>query len=356
MKLAQIAAFLNAQISGDPSLEITGISTIETAQPGHLTFLSNPRYTRFLTTTLASAVILNDPSQLPAHLAGVVVENPYLNFARALELFHRPVDFPRGIHPLALVSDKSNIGIDVSVGPFAVIGDEVTIGDRVTILSHSTIYPETTIGDDTFIHSHCVVRERCSIGNRVILQNGVVVGSDGFGYARDANGGWHKIPQTGAVIIEDDVEIGAGSVIDRATLGATTIRRGAKIDNLVQVGHSSIVGENTLLCAQVGLAGSTEVGNHVILGGQVGVAGHLKIGDRVVATAQSGIPNSVSENTVVSGYPAIENRSWLRSSAVFAQLPALQRELRKMQQRIADIEKLVDAQPTPSDPQKSDQS
>ena len=338
MKLAHIAEYLNASTSGDPDLEITGISTIETAQPGHLTFLSNRRYAKHLETTLASAVILSDPSELPSRLAGIVSGNPYLDFARALDLFHTPLDIPRGIHPLAVVSDSARIGDDVSIGPFVVIGDNVTLGNRVTILSHSTIYPETSIGNDSFVHSHCVVRERCTLGERVILQNGVVVGSDGFGYAKDANGRWFKIPQTGGVLIEDDVEIGAGSVIDRATLGTTVVRRGAKIDNLVQVGHSSKVGEDTLLCAQVGLAGSSEIGRNVILSGQVGVAGHLRIGDGVIATAQSGIPNSVPDGQVVSGYPAIENRAWLRSSAVFAHLPTLQRQLREMQRRLTAIE------------------
>jgi UDP-3-O-[3-hydroxymyristoyl] glucosamine N-acyltransferase len=341
MKLAQIARHLDARMTGDPDLEITGISTIETAQPGHLTFLSNRRYAKYLETTLASAVILSDPNELPAHLAGIVSDNPYLSFARALELFHRPVEFPRGIHPLAVVAESASLGLDVSVGPFSVVGENVILGDRVTILSHSTIYPETSIGADSFVHSHCVVRERCTLGRRVILQNGVIVGSDGFGYARDSENRWHKIPQTGGVIIEDDVEIGAGSVIDRATLGASIVRRGAKIDNLVQVGHSSQVGEDTLLCAQVGLAGSTEVGKNVILSGQVGAAGHLRIGDGVIATAQSGIPNSVPDGQVISGYPAIENRAWLRSSAVFAQLPSLQKEMRRMQKRLTQLEQSI---------------
>lgn len=339
MKLGAIAERLGAVVKGDANLEITGIATIETAQTGELTFLNNPRYTRFLASTLASAVILKDPADLPPHLAALLVPNPYFTFAQALELFHQPITLPKGIHPLALVAPSARIGTDVTVGPFSVIGDGAAIGDRVTILSNSTIYPEAVIGHDSRVHSQCVVREKCRLGERVILQNGVVVGSDGFGYAKDQNERWHKIPQTGIVIIEDDVEIGAGSVIDRATLGATIIRRGTKIDNLVQIGHSCTVGEDTLLCAQVGLAGSTEVGNHVILGGQVGAAGHLRIGDRVVATAQTGIPNSVSEDKLISGYPAIENRAWLKSSAIFAQLPALQKEVRQLRQRLEEIEK-----------------
>lgn len=338
MKLGEIALALGTEIVGDPDLEITGAAPIETAQSGQLTFLSNPKYTKHVATTNASAIILQDADNLPSHLSALVSPNPYLVFAQTLDLFHQPIEHPSGVHELAQVSSSARIGLDVSIGPFVVIGDDAVIGDRVTILSHTTIYPGTAIGDDCFIHSHCVVRERCVLGQRVILQNGVVVGSDGFGYAKKSDHSWFKIPQTGGVILEDDVEVGAGSVIDRATIGSTVVRRGAKIDNLVQVGHSSTVGEDTLLCAQVGLAGSTQVGNQVILGGQVGAAGHLKIGDRVIATAQTGIPNSVPDDRIISGYPAIENRAWLKSSAVFAQLPSLQREMRQMKARIEELE------------------
>lgn len=338
MKLSEIGFALSCQIIGDPDLEITGVATIETAQDGQLTFLSNPRYGRYLSSTLASAIILKDPQDCPAHRSALISSNPYLTFAHALGLFFSPLEYRRQIHPLAVVSPSARLGTNVTAGPFTVISDGAVIGNNVTILAHTDIYPEAEIGEDTFIHSQCVVRERCVVGKRVILQNGVVVGSDGFGFAKDANASWHKIPPTGNVVVEDDVEIGAGSVIDRATIGSTVVRRGTKIDNLVQVGHGSIVGEDTLLCAQVGLAGSTLVGNQVILGGQVGAAGHLKIGDRVVATAQTGIPKSVPEGQVISGYPAIENRAWRKSSAIFAQLPALQRELKALQRRIEALE------------------
>ena len=338
MKLSQIALALACELDGDPNLEITGIATIETAQTGDLTFLSNARYKRALASTRASAVILRDLTDRPPKLAAVVSPNPYLTFAQALPLFHQPVAHPPGIHPLAVIAPTARIGVNVSIGPFSVISDHVSIADNVTILSHTSIYPEAQIGEGSFIHSHCVIRERCRLGRRVILQNGAIIGSDGFGYAKDSRGAWQKIPQTGNTIIEDDVEIGAGTTVDRATLGSTVIGKGTKIDNLVQVGHSTSVGEDTLLCAQVGLAGSTRVGNQVILGGQVGAAGHLKIGDRVVATAQSGIPNSIPDDQVVSGYPAIENRLWLKSSSVFAQLPGLQRQLRRAEQRIDVLE------------------
>ena len=219
----------------------------------------------------------------------------------------------------------------MSIGPYTVIGDNVILGDNVSILSHCAIYQGAQVGHGVMIHTHCVIREGCRIGDRVILQNNVVIGSDGFGYAKRQDNSWLKIRQAGVVIIEDDVEIGAGASIDRATIGSTIISKGTKIDNLVQIGHGSFVGQNTLLCAQVGLAGSTRIGNEVILSGQVGVAGHLEIGDRVVATAQTGIPNSVEAGKIISGYPAIENRDWLKSSAIFAQLPKLQREIQGTQ-------------------------
>ena len=338
MKLKEIARALGCELKGDPELEIAGLASIETARPGDLTFLSNARYHRHLATTLASAIILESPADLPASLSALLSPNPYLSFAQALSLFHSPITHPRGIHPTAVIAPTARIGQNVAIGPFSVIGDRVTLGDDVTILSHCSLYPEVEIGGHSFIHSHCVIRERCRLGRRVVLQNHVVIGSDGFGYARHSDASWQKIPQTGTVVIADDVEIGAGAIIDRASIGATTIGRGTKIDNLVQIGHSSTVGEDTLLCAQVGLAGSTQVGNQVILGGQVGAAGHLKIGDRVVATAQTGIPNSVSDDTVISGYPAIPNRDWLRSSAIFARLPALQRELKDLRRRLEALE------------------
>jgi UDP-3-O-[3-hydroxymyristoyl] glucosamine N-acyltransferase len=338
MKLKEIANSLGCELKGNPELEISGLASIESAGPGDLTFLSNPRYHKHLATTLASAVILENDADLPGTISALLSPTPYLSFAQALALFHSPAQHPRGIHPTAVIASGARIGQNVAIGPFSIIGDRVAIGNDVTILSHCTLYPEAEIGDQSFIHSHCVVREKCRLGRRVVLQNHVVVGSDGFGYARHPNASWQKIPQTGTVVIEDDVEIGAGAIVDRASIGATTIGRGTKIDNLVQIGHGSTVGEDTLLCAQAGLAGSTHVGNQVILGGQVGAAGHLKIGDRVVATAQTGIPNSVPADTVISGYPAIPNRDWLRSSAIFAKLPALHRELRDLRRRLERLE------------------
>src|SRR6266508_1508839 len=307
MKIKELAAKLNCEFVGDQETSITSVAPIENAQPGDLTFLSNRKYRRYLGATGASAIILENAEDRPEGKA-------------------------------AIISPSADIGENVSIGPYSVIGDDVVIGDNVSILAHCVIYHGARIGADVMIHSHCVIREGCALGDRVILQNNVVIGGDGFGYAKRPDNSWLKIRQTGTVIIEDDVEIGAGAAIDRATIGSTVISKGTKIDNLVQIGHGSFVGQNTLLCAQVGLAGSTRVGNEVILSGQVGAAGHLEIGDRVIATAQTGIPNSVEAGKIISGYPAIENRDWLKSSAIFAQLPKLQREIRELKARLAKLE------------------
>jgi UDP-3-O-[3-hydroxymyristoyl] glucosamine N-acyltransferase len=340
MKLGEIASALNCSIIGDPETEITQAAPIESASPGGLTFFNNRKYQRYLSTTKASAIIMESVEGLPEGKSAIISPTPYLSFAEAMNLLHPPGRPDPGVHPTAILSPTSSLGERVSIGPYSVIGDHVFIGDHVSILAHCVIYANARIGNHALIHSHCVIREGCAIGERVILQNHVVVGGDGFGFAKRQDHSWLKIPQAGAVIIEADVEIGAGSTVDRATVGATVIGKGAKIDNLVQIGHGSAVGRDTLLCAQVGLAGSSRVGNEVILSGQVGVAGHLEIGDRVIATAQSGIPNSVEEGKIISGYPAIENKNWLKSSALFAQLPKLQRELREIKERLNKLESL----------------
>jgi UDP-3-O-[3-hydroxymyristoyl] glucosamine N-acyltransferase len=342
MKLAELARRLNCTTIGDLEIEITGLATIETARPGDMTFLSNKKYRRHLTLTAASAIIADNPNDLPEGKSGLISSNPYLTFAEAMWIYYPHRYQPRGIHALASISASAHIGEGVSIGAFSIIGDGVKLGNNVTIFDHCSIYPEAEIGNEALIHSHCVVREQCRVGARVILQNNVIIGSDGFGFAKRDDNSWFKIPQTGIVIIEDDVEVGAGSTIDRATIGATIIGKGTKLDNLVQVGHGSTVGQNTLLCAQVGLAGSTQVGNEVILSGQVGAAGHLKIGDKVIATAQTGIPSSVEAGKIVSGYPAIDNRDWLKSSAVFAQLPQMQKEIRALKEEVRNLKALLE--------------
>jgi len=336
MKLSEIAARLNCQLEGDANLEITGVAGIEDARAGQLTFLANPRYRRALETTRASAIVVA-PDAGPMPIAALRSRNPYLDFARAIELFHQPPRYEPGTHSTAVVASTARIGPGAHVGPYCFIDHEVEIGRNAVLHSFVSIYRGAKVGDDFFAHSHAVVREFCRLGNRVILQNGVVVGSDGFGFAKQADGRWYKMRQAGTAVIEDDVEIQAGACVDRATIGETRIGRGAKLDNLVQVGHSSKVGEDTLLCGQVGLAGSTRVGSRCMLAGQVGAAGHLAIGDGAVVTAQSGVPNDVPPGALYSGYPAIENKQWLKSVAIFHHLPDLQKSVQELK---AEVERL----------------
>lgn len=312
-------------------VEITGVAGLEEAAPSDLTFLSNPKYFRKAQDTQAAAIIVGREAELPGHTL-LRTDDPYLAFAHALELFYPPRrSRPRpGAHPTAVIAQTAQIGRNASIGPYAVIEDGVALGDDCDIKSFVMIYAGAKIGDRFLAHSHSVVRENVRIGNDVILQNGVVVGGDGFGFARQADGSYYKIIQVGTVTIEDNVEIQANACIDRASVGATRLRRGVKVDNLVQVGHGCEVGENTLLCGQAGLAGSTRVGRNVILAGQVGVAGHLTIGDNVIASSQAGIPSDVPANRVVSGSPAVENSLWLKCSAVYSRLPEMYATLRKI--------------------------
>jgi len=328
MKLAELASAIGARLeNGSPNTEITGVCGIEEAAPGHVTFLANPKYASAAKATRASAVIVAEdfPAAATAMLRS---KNPYLAFAHALELFYQPPKYAPGVHRTAVVHPSAKIGHGAHIGPYVVIDEDVEIGKNAVMLAHVVIYRGAKIGNNFFAHAHAVVREHCLVGDSVILQNGAVIGADGFGFAKDDGGRWQKIAQSGPAILEDDVEVQANACVDRASIGETHVARGAKIDNLVQVGHGSSVGEDTLLCAQVGLAGSTKVGKNVILAGQVGVAGHCKIGDGVIATAQSGIPNDVPEKAVVSGYPAIDNKLWLRCVAVFNRLPEIAKALR----------------------------
>jgi UDP-3-O-[3-hydroxymyristoyl] glucosamine N-acyltransferase len=299
-----------------------------------LTFLANRKYRPALETTGASAVLIAREDPRPRHVGALRSANPYLDFARAIELFHAAPQYGPSVHPTAVIAGSAKIGAGAHIGPYCFVDEDVEIGNHAVLHSFVTIYRGARIGDHFFAHSHTCVREGCRIGNRVLLQNGVVVGSDGFGFAREANGSWHKMRQAGITVIEDDVEIQAHSVIDRATVGETHIGRGTKIDNLVQVGHACKVGEDTLLCGQVGLAGTSKVGNKCILAGQVGAAGHLRIGDGAVLTAQSGVPGDVPAGAVYSGYPAMDNLAWRKSVAVFNRLPELQKELRELREAV----------------------
>jgi UDP-3-O-[3-hydroxymyristoyl] glucosamine N-acyltransferase len=326
MKLSEIAQSLGARLDGD-DVEITGVAGIEEAGPGQITFVANPKYAPAAKTTKASAVIVGN--NFPAITAATLrCDNPYLTFARTIGLFYHPPRHPAGVHSTAEVHGSAKIGKHASIGPFVVVEEDVVIGDNAILHPHVVIYRGAHIGNNFHAHAHAVVREHCRLGDNVVLQNGVIVGADGFGFAKNENGDWEKIPQSGPTVIESDVEIQANACVDRASIGETRVRRGAKIDNLVQVGHGSEVGENSMLCAQVGLAGSTVVGKNVILAGQVGVAGHCTVGDGAIATAQSGIPNDVAPGKMVSGCPAIDNRQWLKSVAVFNRLPELARAIR----------------------------
>jgi UDP-3-O-[3-hydroxymyristoyl] glucosamine N-acyltransferase len=329
MKLSQIAEALGTTIdNASPDTEITGVAGIETAGPGQITFVANAKYTASARTSRASAVIVD--LNFPAISTGMLrSKNPYLAWAKAVELFYQPPRYAPGVHPTAVIDPTAKVGKDAHIGPYVVIDRDAEIGDHAVLLAHVVIYRGAKIGANFFAHAHAVVREFCQLGDNVVLQNGAIVGPDGFGFAKDDAGHWYKIAQSGKVVIENDVEIQANACVDRASVGRTHIARGAKLDNLVQVGHGSSVGEDALLCAQVGLAGTTEVGKNVILAGQVGVAGHCKIGDGAIATAQSGIPNDVPAGATVSGYPAIDNKLWLRCSAVFNKLPELAKTVRK---------------------------
>src|SRR5262245_11791031 len=328
MKLGEIASRLDARLeNGSPETEITGVAGIEEAGEGYLTFVANPKYTVAARSTRASATIVSE--DFPAISTAVLrSKNPYLAFAHAIEFFYQPPNYAPGTHPTAVIHPSARIGSGTHIGPYVVIDQDVEIGANAVLLAHVVVYRGAKIGNDFFAHAHAVVREQCRLGDSVILQNGAIVGADGFGFAKDDSGKWHKIVQSGPAVVEDRVEIQANACVDRASIGKTQVASGAKIDNLVQVGHGSSVGENSLLCAQVGLAGSTEVGKDVILAGQVGVAGHCKIGDGAVATAQSGIPNDVPAKAIVSGYPAIDNKLWLRCVAVFNRLPEIARAVR----------------------------
>jgi UDP-3-O-[3-hydroxymyristoyl] glucosamine N-acyltransferase len=328
MKLSAIASALYTPIeNGSPDTEITGLNGIDRAGPGELTFIANPKYAAAARNTRASAVIVAE--NFPAISAAMLrAKDPYLSFARALELFHQPLKYPAGVHPTAAVHPTAKIGANAHIGPYVVIGENVEIGNDAVLLAHVVIYRDVKIGDNFFAHAHSVVRENCRIGNNVLLQNGVVIGGDGFGFAKDEQSCWHKIPQPAPVVIEDDVEIQANSCIDRASVGETRISRGVKIDNLVQVGHGSHIGQDALLCSQVGLAGSTEIGNKVILTGQVGVVGHCKVGDGAIVTPQSGVAHDIPAGALVSGAPAVDHKAWLKYSALLPRLPEIFRALR----------------------------
>ncbi|HYV74971.1 MAG TPA: UDP-3-O-(3-hydroxymyristoyl)glucosamine N-acyltransferase [Candidatus Binatia bacterium] len=329
MKLGEIAKVLNATLeNGDPETEISGVGGIEEAVGGQITFVANPKYVAAAKSTQAAAVIVSE--DFPAVSCALLrSKNPYLSFARAIDLFYQPPRYAPGIHATAVIAPSSKIGANAHIGAYVVIDEGVVIGDGAVLLPHVVIYRAAKIGNNFFAHAHAVVRESCVLGDNVVLQNGAIVGADGFGFARDDDH-WEKITQSGPAVIESDVEVQANACIDRASVGETRIARGAKIDNLAQVGHGSVVGEHTLLCAQAGLAGSTVMGKNVIIAGQAGVAGHCHVGDGVVITAQSGTHGDIPAGTMVSGSPAFDHKQWLRAVNAFTKLPEIAKTVRAL--------------------------
>lgn len=336
MKLRELAERLDCHLEGDGDVEIERVSGIQHAGPGDVTFLANAKYEKLLAATRASAVIIR-AGGATAPCAMLRARDPYLAFARAVGLF-APASRPApGVDALAAVAADVRLGEGVSVGPFVSVGAGAVIGARTVVYPNVTIGAGASVGADCVIHSNVSIRERCVVGDRVILQNGVVVGADGYGFVRRGDGTHEKIPQTAVVVIEDDVELGANTTVDRPAVGETRIRSGSKIDNLVQIGHGVSVGRNVLMAAQVGIAGSTDVEDDVVLGGQAGVGGHLTIGRGAVAGGQSGITNSLDPGAFVSGYPAIDNREWRKASVVFRRLPELKRRIEELEARLAEL-------------------
>ena len=336
MKLRDLAEQLECRLDGDGEIEIVRVAGIQDAMPGDLTFLANPKYEAVLARTRASAVLLRDEAPA-APCAMLRARDPYLAFARAVSLFAPAWRPAPGVHAMAAVAAGARLGANVSIGAFVAVGEGAAIGDNTVIFPNVTIGPGARVGDDCVIHSNVAIRERVTLGNRVVLQNGVVVGSDGYGFVRRGDGTHEKIPQIATVVIEDDVELGANTAVDRPAVGETRIRRGTKVDNLVQIGHGVTVGRDVLMAAQVGIAGSTDVADDVVFGGQVGVGGHLTIGRGAVAVGQSGVTNSLEPGAMVAGYPAIDARQWRRASVVFKRLPELKRRIEQLEARLAEL-------------------
>ncbi len=337
-KLIDIAAKLNGEVVGNRELQITGVSKIEESKEGEITFLANPKYTKFLKETKASAVIVSQEVKDGGEKSIIRTKNPYYAFLQTVNLFYPPLPLmEKGIHPTAIINEGTKLGRDLAIGPYVVIGKKCSIGDQTIIMPEVVIGDEVKIGEGCILYAHVCLREKVVIGNRVILHNGVVVGSDGFGFAPEG-GKYFKIPQVGNVVIEDDVEIGANVTIDRATLGETRIKQGAKLDNLIQVAHNCTIGENTVIAAQTGLSGSTHLGKGVRIGGQVGFAGHLEVGDGVSIGAQSGVHKSVPAGEFIFGYPAKPHREEFRIQAALKKLPQLLKEIKSMKEKIEKLE------------------
>jgi UDP-3-O-[3-hydroxymyristoyl] glucosamine N-acyltransferase len=333
VKLGDLAAQLGCRLEGDEAIDVVRVATIDQAGPGDLTFLANAKYASDLGSTRASAVIAA-PDAAGVPCAVLRTPNPYLAFARATGLLYPPPRRAPGRHATAVVADDARLGDDVSIGPYVVVEAGAQIGARTVLHPHVVVGEGAEIGPDCVLHARVSIRERVVIGARCVLQDGAVVGSDGFGFAHRDDGTHEKIPQVAAVVIEDDVEIGANTTIDRPAVGETRVKRGTKIDNLVQIAHGVVIGTNSLLAAQVGIAGSSIIGDDVMLGGQVGVTGHVTVGDRVKASAKTGVTGNVPADAFVTGYPHMDNLEWRKAYAVFRRLPAMRKHLAELGRRL----------------------
>ena len=334
--VTELAEFLGGVVQGDGDTVISGLGSLETAGPESLTFLANPRYAAKVAETSAGAVLMAPGGERYGRTA-IEMSNPYLGFAKLLTLFYTAPHEPRGVLPAAIVSNSATIGTGASIYAGAVIGKNVSVGARTTVYPGAVLYDNVVVGEECTIHANAVIRERCRIGSRCIIQPGAVIGSDGFGYAPDGSG-YYRIPQIGIVVLEDDVEIGANSCIDRAAIEVTLIKRGTKLDNLVQIAHNCQIGEDCMIVSQVGISGSAKIGNHVTLAGQVGVAGHLTIGDNVLVGAQSGVPSSLPANAAYSGTPTMPHREWLKSAMIVPRLPEIKKTVSALEKRVAELE------------------
>lgn len=338
MNLRDLAARLNCRLEGDGAIEVSRVARIEDAGPGDITFLANPKYAARLATTRASAVIADDAVR-DAPCAVLRTAEPYVAFADAVALLNPAEPLPAGISPLATVDPTAELGPGVSLGAFVSIGPRVRIGARSVLFPHVTIGPGASLGEDCRIHAHASIREGVSLGHRVVLQDAAVIGSDGFGFARRADGSHQKIPQIGRVVIEDDVEIGAHTAVDRPALGETRIAAGTKIDNLVQVAHGVRIGRNALLAAQSGIAGSSELGDAVILAGQSGVTGHVRVGPGTTVGAKSVVTKDIEDGRHVTGIPAIDVDQWREAMVLLRRLPELRQTIRDLEARLRELER-----------------
>lgn len=338
IRVSELAKRLNCPYKGKGTTLIYNVSGLEDAQEGDLVFLSNKKFRNQLEKTKASAAIVPSDERFD-RIPVIKSENPRLSFIEAIGYFFERQQPAPGIHPLACVSPGAKVGKTASISAFAFIGDDVEVGNRTVIFPFAAIYPRARLGRDCTIHSHVSIREECVIGNRVIIHNGAVIGSDGFGYIQDRGKTHIKIPQKGIVIIEDDVEIGANTTVDRATLGKTVIRKGTKIDNLVQVAHNVEIGPHTVLVAQTGIAGSSKIGKRVIAGGQVGIADHVEIGDNVILAAKTGVTKSIRANSMVAGIPHLDIRDWRKAWVSIPQLYGLLKDMKKLKKKVEQLEK-----------------